>query len=47
MGLLQFLKHKFSQQHRVSVERVASGTGLVNVSPWSLTPLAFTPSPHP
>jgi glucokinase len=29
--LLQFLKKKFAQQHRVSVERVVSGTGLANV----------------
>ena len=31
VGLLNFLKHKFEQKHRVSVERVVSGTGLVNV----------------
>ena len=29
--LLNFLKAKFDQQHRVSVERVVSGTGLANV----------------
>lgn len=31
LGLLAFLKHKFEQKHRVSVERVVSGTGLANV----------------
>ena len=30
-GLLTFLKEKFEQKNRVSVERVVSGTGLVNV----------------
>lgn len=30
-GLLNFLKHKFEQKHRVSVERVISGRGLMNV----------------
>lgn len=30
-GLLTFLKEKFVQKHRVSVERVVSGTGLANV----------------
>lgn len=29
--LLRFLKKKFQQKHRVSTERVVSGTGLVNV----------------
>ncbi|GMI21936.1 hypothetical protein TrRE_jg496, partial [Triparma retinervis] len=29
--LLRFLKDKFSQKHRVSTERVVSGTGLANV----------------
>jgi glucokinase len=29
--LLKFLMNKFQQQHRVSVERVVSGTGLANV----------------
>jgi glucokinase len=29
--LLTFLKHKFEQKHRVSVERVVSGIGLANV----------------
>jgi glucokinase len=29
--LLTYLKHKFEQKHRVSVERVVSGTGLANV----------------
>lgn len=29
--LLQYLKHKFSQKHRISVERVVSGSGLANV----------------
>ena len=29
--LLRFLKSKFHQKHRVSVERVVSGTGLANV----------------
>lgn len=31
--LLRFLKKKFQQNHRVSVERVISGTGLYNVRP--------------
>ena len=31
-GLLTHLKGKFQQQHRVSVERIVSGTGLANVS---------------
>ncbi len=31
VGLLNYLKIKFRQQHRVSVERVVSGTGLVNI----------------
>jgi glucokinase len=31
MELLAFLKHKFEQKHRVSVERVVSGIGLTNV----------------
>lgn len=31
VGLLDFLKTKFQQKHRVSVERVISGSGLVNV----------------
>ena len=31
IGLLTFLKNKFSQRHRVSVERVVSGTGLANI----------------
>ena len=30
-GLLQFLKAKFEQKHRVSVERVVSGSGLANI----------------
>jgi glucokinase len=30
-GLLNFLKEKFEQNHRVSVERVVSGKGLANV----------------
>jgi len=30
-GLLQYLKEKFKQAYRVSVERVVSGTGLVNI----------------
>lgn len=30
-GLLTFLKKKFEQKHRVSVERVVSGTGLANI----------------
>mmetsp|Transcript_33723 Transcript_33723/g.71943 ORF Transcript_33723/g.71943 Transcript_33723/m.71943 type:complete len:531 (-) Transcript_33723:182-1774(-) len=29
--LLQFLKHKFEQKHRVSIERVVSGPGLASV----------------
>ncbi len=29
--LLKYLKHKFEQKHRISVERVVSGTGLSNV----------------
>lgn len=31
MELLRFLKSKFEQKHRISVERVVSGTGLANV----------------
>lgn len=31
VGLLNHLKRKFVQKHRVSVERVVSGTGLVNI----------------
>lgn len=30
-NLLTFLKNKFNQKHRVSVERIVSGTGLSNV----------------
>mmetsp|Transcript_1084 Transcript_1084/g.1214 ORF Transcript_1084/g.1214 Transcript_1084/m.1214 type:complete len:434 (+) Transcript_1084:124-1425(+) len=30
-GLLSYLKQKFEQKHRVSVERIVSGTGLANV----------------
>jgi glucokinase len=30
-GLLSYLKQKFEQKHRVSVERIVSGTGLSNV----------------
>ena len=30
--LLSFLKNKFDAKHRVSVERIVSGTGLSNVS---------------
>jgi hypothetical protein len=29
--LLEFLKHRFEQKHRVSVERVVSGPGIANV----------------
>jgi glucokinase len=29
--LLTYLKQKFEQKHRVSVERIVSGTGLANV----------------
>jgi glucokinase len=29
--LLQYLMRKFEQKHRISVERVVSGTGLANV----------------
>lgn len=32
IGLLKYLKKKFQQQHRISVERVVSGIGLANVS---------------
>jgi glucokinase len=28
---LRYLKNKFGHQHRISVERIASGPGLVNV----------------
>jgi glucokinase len=31
MELLAFLKHKFQQKHRVSVERVISGPGIANM----------------
>ena len=31
IGLLKYLKMKFNHHHRVSVERVVSGTGLVNI----------------
>ena len=31
VGLLNFLKKKFNQHNRVSVERVVSGTGLMNI----------------
>ena len=31
-GLLTYLKEKFNAKHRVSVERIVSGTGLSNVS---------------
>ena len=31
IGLLKYLKAKFNHHHRVSVERVVSGTGLVNI----------------
>ena len=30
-GLLRYLKEKFKQANRVSVERVVSGSGLVNI----------------
>lgn len=29
--LLEFLKHRFEQKHRISVERVVSGPGIANV----------------
>jgi len=31
VALVEFLKKKFDQKHRVSVERVVSGTGLANI----------------
>ena len=31
VGLVDYLKQKFSQKNRISVERVVSGTGLVNI----------------
>lgn len=31
IGLLKYLSVKFSQHHRISVERVVSGPGLANV----------------
>lgn len=37
-GLLTFLKEKFEQKHRVSVERIVSGTGLSNVRILSTSP---------
>lgn len=30
-AMMEYLKKKFSQDHRISVERVVSGTGLVNI----------------
>lgn len=45
--MLNYLKHKFSQHHRISVERIVSGTGLANVS--HLYPLftLYLPSIYP
>lgn len=36
-GLLRFLKDKFKQKHRVSVERVVSGSGLANIYEYLLS----------
>ena len=45
-GLLTFLKEKFDQKHRVSVERVVSGTGLGNVYEYFCTGTSPTAPLH-
>lgn len=43
--LLEFLKRRFEQKHRVSVERVVSGPGIANVYVHLVKPNPCMPHP--